>query len=411
MDGTGSDGRRQDSFRRSSRGFASIGDSYSAGIGTRIEGKEDPCRLGLGGYPALLYADLVDEAAATTAFQWLSCTGATTDDVVGSAAGGGGGQVDGLNTSAAAALDFVTLSIGGNDLGFFDVINACVFRFYGFYSGTCAEALERAEALVAGPDGTDAEAGRDVFADRLLVILLQLLERLRWERHPRLRIVVTGYARFFNAETPTCDVCTMSVWGGGGHQAVGLGLGRVPHTSPDLDSTLLTRTLRRRMNALVAGANAKLQAVLAVVNARFPADAPRVLFVDYDAAFAGHRFCEPGVVEPDYGRNDTWFFLVGGADSDGTGTEALLDAGSPLVDPDRCLSPALDRGDWGELALCHMARTRQTQPALEVADGVLSPQNSMWYVPTYYGKTFHPRSAGHRAIRDAVYRVWEEHGV
>ncbi|CAK7211913.1 hypothetical protein SCUCBS95973_001285 [Sporothrix curviconia] len=455
-------------LRWTSRGFASLGDSYSAGIGTHLDGaKEESCRLGLGAYPALLHTDLgIDTSVAgvtgkkgkkgkgdkgdddknITAFQWLSCTGATTLDVLGSSASSTPGQIDALVTDPTlAALDFLTLSIGGNDLGFFDVINACVFRFYGYYSGTCEAALLAAEALVAEDDldHDHPSTSPTSFSARLIVILLQLLERVRWEKRPQFRILVTGYARFFNADTDLCDSCSMSVWW---HYNNATGI-----PSNATDTTYLTKGLRRRMNHLVAGANRKLAAVVEQVNGRFGAassqdqgHSPRILFVDYDAAFDGHRFCEPGVAEPDYKRDATWFFLVGGTDNDNDDDkkgDALLaptvDPGSHLVDPLRCRVPADQRGDWGERALCDLVQARAADPGLLPAVGSLqadagtslmgldkdaeevehgngrlvSPQNSMWYVPTYYGKTFHPRSNGHMAIRDAIYSIWEENGL
>ncbi len=469
--GYGGDDDR-DGLRWTSRGFASLGDSYSAGIGTHLDGsKEESCRLGFGAYPALLREDMAGEGsvqgsrkgkgkdgkdggdAHATTFQWLSCTGATAADVLGSsssslALSSTPGQIDGLVTDpAAAALDYVTLSIGGNDLGFFNVINACVFRFYGYYSGTCEAALAASEALVGRGIDDDLDV-RDPasFSARLTVILLQLLERARWEKRPRFRVVVTGYARFFNSETDDCDRRSMSVlWHSGNATGV---------PSNATDTTYLTKGLRRRMNGLVAGTNRKLRNVVDNVNRRFSSPssalsaggapaAPRVLFVDYDAAFDGHRFCEPGVEEPDYARDDTWFFLVGGADNNATdpaGEDQLtLDPSSPLVDPARCRDLADARGDWGERALCDMVQAQAAAGGLMVAAAetaddsggqLVSPLNSMWYVPTYYGKTFHPvssrcppralprmvmltlqRSNGHKAVRDAVYRVWEENGV
>ncbi|KAL1903509.1 hypothetical protein Sste5346_000136 [Sporothrix stenoceras] len=455
-------------LRWTSKGFASLGDSYSAGIGTHLDGgKEESCRLGFGAYPALLHVDLgIDDVTSTnskdkkgkkgkgdkgdepniTAFQWLSCTGATTADVLGSPASSSDigsssstGQINALLTDpTTAALDYITLSIGGNDLGFFDVINACVFRFYGYYSGTCEAALRASELLLAEDDVSTDPAS---FSARLTVILLQLLERVKWEKHPQFRIVVTGYARFFNAETDLCDSASMSVWWHYGN-ATG-----VPDNATD--TTYLTKGLRRRMNGLVAGTNRKLKAIVDSVNARY-GNAPHVLFVDYDDAFEGHRFCEPDVVEPDYTRDATWFFLVGGTDNDieglpgddkpgkdknkdkgDKGKKSVLvptvDPNSYLVDPVRCREMADARGDWGERALCDMVQAQAANPGLLPAVGSLeadddttsvygngrlvSPENSMWYVPTYYGKIFHPRSNGHMAMRDAIYRTWEENGI
>jgi hypothetical protein len=34
------------------------------------------------------------------------------------------------------------------------------------------------------------------------------------------------------------------------------------------------------------------------------------VYEDVDRVFEGHRFCEEGVVEPELGREGTWFFNV-----------------------------------------------------------------------------------------------------
>ncbi|KAI1423843.1 SGNH hydrolase [Xylaria sp. FL1777] len=351
-------------------GFVAFGDSYSAGIGTGVEGEEDDCRRGIHAYSQLIAAD-----RDPTVFQFLSCTGAMTTDVM---VGADESQIDLFNASLPA--DFALLSIGGNDLGFFEVINACVFRFYNFYSGTCEAALAHSRVLLES----------DEFEISLRILITEILDKIRWEKKPRFTITMTGYARFFNELTDGCDDMSFGVWWNGPR---------------------LTKKLRSDMNALVLTVNAKLRKTVNAINAGFTQD--KVIFVDYDAAFDGHRFCELNVTEPDYQRPDTWFFLVGGPDNAGNGTdsERLSDAKtlsptSPLVDPSSCLGPARRSGDWGMLALCYMAMAKRHDPTLRLVHEDASALNSMWYVPTYYGKTFHPRTRGHEMIRDKIYETW-----
>ncbi|KAK1243074.1 hypothetical protein MKX07_003702 [Trichoderma sp. CBMAI-0711] len=343
-------------------GFIALGDSYSAGIGTGlVNGTEDDCRRGANAYPVLVQRDLnrSRDGGDDPTFQFLSCTGSTVGDML---AGAEHSQIDGFNTTSTA--DFALLSIGGNDLGFFDIMNSCIFRFYSFYSGTCETALCHADEQMASSD----------FENRLRLAIMEILDRVRWEKRPWFTITVTGYARFFNADTDECDDYSFGMWWRG----------------PKLE-----RKLRQRMNDMVVDVNNKIRHSVDVINAAFAE--PRVLFVDYDDAFEGHRFCEPGVVEPDYARNETWFFLVGGLDNNPSAEKpvlgaqyALLPPESPLIDPENCLEPAQTSGDWGELALCMMAMAAERDPMLRKADGRVVAENSMWYVPTYYGKTFHP---------------------
>ncbi|KJK75430.1 hypothetical protein H634G_08793 [Metarhizium anisopliae BRIP 53293] len=302
-------------------GFIALGDSYSAGIGTGFNETENNCRQGLHAYPVLVHRDLNRARGHhdnATEMQFLSCTGSTIGDML---AGSDHSQIDGLNTTTDA--DFALLSIGGNDLGFFNIMNSCIFRFYSFYSGTCEDALRNSEEALNGPE----------FEHDLRLAIMEILDRVQWEKRPWFTITVSGYARFFNEDTEDCDERSFGVWWRG---------------------PKLKRKLRRRMNKMVLSVNDKIRRSIYAINADFIE--PRVMFVDYDDAFEGHRFCERNATEPDYSRNETWFFLVGGKDNHhgfqsqltGSDHSELLPRSSPLINPDTCLDPAEKSGDWGD---------------------------------------------------------------
>ncbi len=89
--------------------YVALGDSYASGNGT---GWPD---LSLSCYrSSLAYAPLVAKARPNTSLTFKACSGATTGDVTG-------GQTAALSSST----DFVTVSIGGNDVGFVDLILSC----------------------------------------------------------------------------------------------------------------------------------------------------------------------------------------------------------------------------------------------------------------------------------------------
>lgn len=204
------------------------------------------------------------------------------------------------------------------------------------------------------------------------------------------------------------------------------------------------------MNNMVLGVNAKIKSAVEAINSEYATS--KVYFVDYDHLFEGHRFCEKGVTEPDYQRNETWFFLVGGRDNgdeDGDEDDMRLEAlqrpvppDSPLRNPSTCMEAAMRSGDWGERAVCYMAMATKRDPTLRLASGKSVSTQDMWYVPTYYGQTFHPvsnnlpfrpgsplpwadsarlehtihtdnespkRTKGHEAVKDQIYRRW--HGI
>ncbi|KAK0673873.1 SGNH hydrolase-type esterase domain-containing protein [Cercophora samala] len=411
--------------------FISLGDSYSAGIGTRpdLTSPSPPCRQGLGAYPYLLATSLLP---SHTSHQWLSCTGATTLDLLSSLPPSPStSQIDAFNTTPLVPT-LATLSIAGNDLDFFSLLNACIFRFYGpFTPSTCNDTLQKvSDTLLSPKENAKLKL-------RIKLILLEILDKIPWEHHPTFFITVTGYARFFNENTTDCDDVSFGVW---------------TSTSPSSSQAAaakLTQDTRRKMNDFVLQANELISAVIDEVNASFSSAQPKVIFVDYDSLFDQHRFCEPGVAkEPDYERKETWFFLPGGGDVDQAGrtySSSLYqptkqqqeddddEEGVGYLDPDRCWEDALERGgDWGEKAVCLMAKAKREDPGLRLAEhyrhrcrggqergkavwkgrmtNTNKPGDSMWLTPTYYGKTFHPRSAGHEAIRDKILQVWEEHG-
>lgn len=90
--------------------YVALGDSYAAGNGT---GWPD---LSLSCYrSSLAYAPLIAKARPNTSLRFRACSGAETGDVTG-----------GQTAALSAGTDFVTVSIGGNDVGFADLILSCV---------------------------------------------------------------------------------------------------------------------------------------------------------------------------------------------------------------------------------------------------------------------------------------------
>ncbi|WP_131104894.1 SGNH/GDSL hydrolase family protein [Ornithinimicrobium sufpigmenti] len=86
--------------------YVALGDSFSAGTGTRAE--VDDCYRSPHGFPALL-AD-----AHGLQLDYQACSGAETADV----------RRDQLG-ALSPATDYVTITIGGNDLGYASVITQC----------------------------------------------------------------------------------------------------------------------------------------------------------------------------------------------------------------------------------------------------------------------------------------------
>lgn len=70
----------------------------------------------------------------------------------------------------------------------------------------------------------------------------------------------------------------------------------------------MTRDRRDSVNRLVTLMNEHINA--AVERTKTAWGSNSITFVDYNHKFNGHRFCEPGVVEPDNKNENTWIFLL-----------------------------------------------------------------------------------------------------
>lgn len=124
--------------------------------------------------------------------------------------------------------DFATLTISGNDVGFPNLLNACVYRFVGWQSGVCEDEIRRTQDLIDG----------DALGGQIWYILGNVTAK-GLNQVPTFHLFMTGYAAFFNEDTTQCDGVTFR------HCAVPVPLCWFD-TAP-----MLTRELRRNLNRLV----------------------------------------------------------------------------------------------------------------------------------------------------------------
>lgn len=104
--------------------------------------------------------------------------------------GGKNSQID--KWTNPGNTDLATITIGGNDIGFYDVLTACVIRVGGIFAGNCQKAIDKANGNIQNPqllhDISDA--------------FTQIIEKAN---QPSFRIFNVGYPDFFNQDTHTCD--------------------------------------------------------------------------------------------------------------------------------------------------------------------------------------------------------------
>jgi lysophospholipase L1-like esterase len=147
--------------------YVALGDSYAAGQGAGLY-KNDVCYRSENAYSEL--------AAATKAIKLVTnaaCSGNTTQDVVDS-------QLRQLNKTT----ELVTITAGGNNLGFGDIVTNCGSAIFDpAFAGACAEASATAKARIV----TGQLAG-DVAA------MIQSVKAAA----PNAKIVVTGYPYLFD---------------------------------------------------------------------------------------------------------------------------------------------------------------------------------------------------------------------
>ncbi|MFJ1702545.1 SGNH/GDSL hydrolase family protein [Kitasatospora sp. NPDC088346] len=149
-------------------GYAALGDSYAAGVAAgAYDAASGDCHRSTRSYPALWAA-----AHRPDAFVDVTCIGATVDDV----------RRDQLPRVPADATE-VTLTVGGNDLGFADGVVACLQPITT--DSRCDRALDETERRL-----------REELPDRLATLYGEVRGAA-----PAARVVVTGYPHLLHTGT------------------------------------------------------------------------------------------------------------------------------------------------------------------------------------------------------------------
>jgi len=104
-------------------GYAALGDSYSSGVGTGSYTLDSACKRSVYAYPYLW-----TQRHAGTSLSFVACSGAKTSDLLAN-------QIQAVTSSTT----LVTLTIGGNDIGFANLIYQCTLS-------DCSAALDSTRA-------------------------------------------------------------------------------------------------------------------------------------------------------------------------------------------------------------------------------------------------------------------------
>lgn len=156
--------------------YVALGDSYTSGplIPTQVDLN---CVRSSRNYPALTAA-----AIGSSSFVDVSCGGATTNDILNAGDGTLGIPVPAQITAVTAATALVTVGIGGNDIGFSDIISTCAEESLNSPFGTPCK-----NRYTAG--GTDQLQARIAATAPKVAAVLQAVR----SRAPGAKIAVVGY--------------------------------------------------------------------------------------------------------------------------------------------------------------------------------------------------------------------------
>jgi lysophospholipase L1-like esterase len=152
--------------------YVALGDSYSSGTGTRDYISDgSACQRSTSAYPSLV------AAARGYALNFRACSGAKVADVTNT-------QLSALSASTA----YVTISVGGNDAGFADVLTECATPWW---AGDCNGAIDDAQAFI-----------NTTLPGRLGTLYASIRSKA-----PHAKVVVVGYPRIFMGED-----CNAATW-------------------------------------------------------------------------------------------------------------------------------------------------------------------------------------------------------
>ncbi|GAA4545976.1 SGNH/GDSL hydrolase family protein [Amycolatopsis samaneae] len=193
--------------------YVALGDSYSSGVGAGDYGDSGNCMRSSKAYPHL-WAN----AHSGTKLTFVACSGARTGDVISQA------------SSVTSGATLVTVSVGGNDAGFVDVIKTCTLND----DNACVNRVNQAKTYVNGT----------------LPGLLDKVYGTIKQKAPNAKLVVLGYPHIYKVPG-SCNV----------------GLSDAKRSAINSGSDALASTISKRASA--AGAT----------------------FIDMRAPFGGHEIC------------------------------------------------------------------------------------------------------------------------
>lgn len=271
-----------------------------------------------------------------------------------------------------------TLSVGGNDIDFKGILFNCILEtteFGGTPTKTCDQQITDTWALLNSPD---------------LVANLDALIKLTVTRGTigdSFLLYVTGFPEFFNDVDLGCNSVTFA---------------RTANPVPDgKDHGMMTTDRRGTFNQMSVALNAAIQ------HAVFLNEDTGVKFIDIQAnnILDGHRFCEPGIVEPDQNNPNLWLWHYPYKQNDDSNAPAnlqiLLNATAQITQGltiaqlgvEFPTAAAFDDAMWNAVDSSEVATANSGDPtAAGFWDGFIG----------WRAKLFHPQVPYHAVIKNMI---------
>lgn len=345
--------------------WTGMGDSYASGVGAGTQPPEDTnrCFRFPNAYPVVVQAEL---KPVPSKFNNVACSGNTFTQIKDKE------LLDqpeddgkyGKRPAWGKAPEFVTITMGGNDIGILNLISTCILSFKLW--GMDCEAV-----IQSGHNKINSQQ----FKDDLNGLIRAIVDKGRGTSvGERFKVFVVGYAQFFNQQTTQCN-----------------GISFKPSWNP-LKAQNLTVERRTAMNGLALALNKALSDAVDGFKDK------GVYWIDYDKDFDGHRFCDRK--EPNPNDPETYFFNYYTTD------DPELRIAQRIFEKVPAYQASVNGGtDNGNVAF-------KTDEDFINALGEAAEDDPEAKSPlSNTVRTFHPSTRGHQTIRDVVLKFLEDNGI
>ena len=275
-----------------------------------------------------------------------------------------------------------TLAVGGDDIDFPGILFNCILETH-IYGGppqrSCDDQKAHSWGLINSPDLVNN-------IDHLINSIVT--KGRKGSIGNDFKLYVTGYGEFFNADDPGCNEVTFA---------------RTANPNPDgKDHVKLTTDLRKEFNDMSKALNTAIEAA---VNRNLQ-NGVRFVDIQGNGALDGHRFCEPGVQEPDQQNDNLWFWHYPYNEPNNQNTDLLQEASDSVTNG---LSIEQLNSKYPET-------TDYTNAILDAIDFEKAQQvngndveaKGLWDYIGFRTKVFHPQVSFHTHIKDLILAQYKQ---